>query len=659
MSSTYALNRPPSPGAHSQSSTFISSTATAVGSTNGSIGWRSWTKPKTYRYSLSAFSNFPKRLFSPPEPGVPLLATVGSFSLKPAYEIRLEDILAGKHQPPLGLKDFEEWLMFRELSVENLYFLQWLQEYTNHYNSGNASSSQLWFTFLRAKASFFVPNGSLELNLPSHIVKEIAAISLANSTTSSGSATTPPPSPTSASANAAAITVTSPTKVTSAAMFGSTPNTRVGSQAPPPPPSAFHASKKAVEAMLSVSLSKFVQQSMGNADAPRSVYCTGLALGTIAMGLIPTILGFVMIGGRVLLRSRWWRLLGLPFFWQGIVVMLCSYARICMIIYFWGDYRQLHGYELDMPSIAPGPLISKTTTTTVTNSKDGSTDPTSPRSKLTYPPPTSQPTIQEEDFGCQGVHEEDDTKEGYKVDVEAQMDTLSPPVSSSPTRHVLNFASQPSMQSINSAYMEGLEDGIVELKGEDEEESDDLKSNIMARKGPPAPSPFLPLSNHSIHIPAFRTHHHHHQPQIIALSPTSVAMNAAFFDFDSLVPTSPNSTGQPVVERSSRTSSSSFSFFSRRKKASHRPTSSLGFSFNANSPQVHALGSKKRLSSIRTTKRRSFVTRQVVQVFAPVTKIVSPIVQRAIWTCVMRSSAWACVFAVLFAIALIVIPEKR
>ena len=54
----------------------------------------------------------------------------------PLYDVRLDDVLNRKHLPPLGLKDFEvspflsarptalifvqEWLLFVELSPENL-----------------------------------------------------------------------------------------------------------------------------------------------------------------------------------------------------------------------------------------------------------------------------------------------------------------------------------------------------------------------------------------------------------------------------------------------------------------------------------------------------------------------------------------------------------
>ncbi|KJA23313.1 hypothetical protein HYPSUDRAFT_40154 [Hypholoma sublateritium FD-334 SS-4] len=41
-------------------------------------------------------------------------------AVTPLIDVRLEDILDRQHLPPLGLKDFEEWLLFVEMSPENL-----------------------------------------------------------------------------------------------------------------------------------------------------------------------------------------------------------------------------------------------------------------------------------------------------------------------------------------------------------------------------------------------------------------------------------------------------------------------------------------------------------------------------------------------------------
>src|SRR5258707_2004028 len=206
-------------------------------------------------------------------------------------------------------------------NLDHRYFIQWLNEYTRIWNDTSVSPAQLWFTFLRAKASFFVPNGSLELNLPSHIVKEIAAISLAS-----------PPSPTSRDSNHnhndSEINTTialNPNPLTSAIATSAVYNART---CPPPSPDIFYPAKRAVEAMLNVSLGKFVKETSGNADTPRRIYCTFLGIFTMAIGIIPTVCS-VLLGW-----NRWWRLVGIPFFWQGIVVVLCSYASEFLIDFF-------------------------------------------------------------------------------------------------------------------------------------------------------------------------------------------------------------------------------------------------------------------------------------------------------------------------------------
>lgn len=43
-----------------------------------------------------------------------------NWGITPSFEVKLEDVLKRKHLPPLGLKDFEEWLLFVEGSAENL-----------------------------------------------------------------------------------------------------------------------------------------------------------------------------------------------------------------------------------------------------------------------------------------------------------------------------------------------------------------------------------------------------------------------------------------------------------------------------------------------------------------------------------------------------------
>jgi len=78
------------------------------------------TQPVTVKLSFRSLLSFPYRLCYPP----PAIGKVRSFSVTPLFDVRLDDVLDRRHLPPLGLKDFEEWLLYVELCPENLYALQ-------------------------------------------------------------------------------------------------------------------------------------------------------------------------------------------------------------------------------------------------------------------------------------------------------------------------------------------------------------------------------------------------------------------------------------------------------------------------------------------------------------------------------------------------------
>merc|ERR1711939_1068579 len=83
----------------------------------------------------------PKRIFVPPKPdgGV---GSVRSFSSTPLRDIKLNDVLAGKYLAPLTMRDFEGYLVYRECSAENLYFILWLREYEKQYKRGRSSDEK-------------------------------------------------------------------------------------------------------------------------------------------------------------------------------------------------------------------------------------------------------------------------------------------------------------------------------------------------------------------------------------------------------------------------------------------------------------------------------------------------------------------------------------
>jgi len=68
-------------------------------------------------YSFKALQHVPRRLFCPP---TPTIGTVRSFRLTPCFQVSVEDVINAKHLPPLGRKEFEEYLLHKEYSIENL-----------------------------------------------------------------------------------------------------------------------------------------------------------------------------------------------------------------------------------------------------------------------------------------------------------------------------------------------------------------------------------------------------------------------------------------------------------------------------------------------------------------------------------------------------------
>lgn len=94
------------------------------------------TQPATVRLNPSALRSLLRRLTHPPPPPTPAHGnspTKGkgkerarwlsgwTLRIQPEPNVKLEDVLDRKHLPPLGLKDFEEWLLFVEGTPENLY----------------------------------------------------------------------------------------------------------------------------------------------------------------------------------------------------------------------------------------------------------------------------------------------------------------------------------------------------------------------------------------------------------------------------------------------------------------------------------------------------------------------------------------------------------
>ncbi|KAJ7505385.1 hypothetical protein B0H11DRAFT_418910 [Mycena galericulata] len=288
-------------------------------------------RPTAVKLTVKSIVSLPFRLCNPP----PAVAKVRSCGVTPVFKIQLDDILERRHLPPLGLKDFEEWLLYCEDSVENLYFLLWLKEYTVKHkqwvartafeinNAGDYrmdwplhSSSQLAMFYARAKATFCTPNAAYELDLPS-----IA--------------------------------------------FG--PLHDASNSSPHPDPIIFTEIAIATRKTLDESLARFVTAQFTNVGNKRAL--CGMVAGVLFSllgGLTPIAYNFAHG------HSRWLRLCAFPGMWFGLAILLASLNGVCIGVYIFGDLRQLRKFELSRPAISkpqplrtPRPIISYSMTGTV------------------------------------------------------------------------------------------------------------------------------------------------------------------------------------------------------------------------------------------------------------------------------------------------------
>jgi hypothetical protein len=241
------------------------------------------------------------------------------------FKVKLDDVLNRKHLPPLGLKDFEEWLLFVEGCPENLYFLLWLKEYAARYDQWVAQtrpaksdvnskeqyrfssqvqhSTSLTLFYLRAKQTFFTPGAEYELNIPSDVLSPFHT-----------------------------------------GLFVS----------PHPDPIVFREVAWRVHDMLKESLDRFVLASYHNVGTNRAL--CGMIGGTVIAlaGFVPPVA--VNLADQ---HARWLRLLALPGLWLGLTIIVASVHGVCMMVYIFGDLRQLRKFELSRPRIsAPRPLDS-------------------------------------------------------------------------------------------------------------------------------------------------------------------------------------------------------------------------------------------------------------------------------------------------------------
>ncbi|OBZ71266.1 hypothetical protein A0H81_08359 [Grifola frondosa] len=296
--------------------------------------------PNTIKLSPKALLSLPYRLTHPPPP----TGKLTSWGVTPHFDISLDDIVNRKHLPPLGLKDFEEWLLFVERAPENLYFILWLRDYTARYNAWARQSKRstsarvrtpayrtlsfpapppnpaLAHFFLRAKHTFLAPHAPYELPVPSDVLQPFHTASL-------GAGVGGPLAGTD-------LDSLSPSTTLSVAGSMTLPP-------PPPDPAVFAELAECVREMLDESLSRFVIATYHNVGMPRA-HC-GCAGGIVIaiIGSAPPLVANFATGG-----SRWWRIAALPGMWLGLTILISAFYGVCMMIYVFGDLRQLRSFEL-------------------------------------------------------------------------------------------------------------------------------------------------------------------------------------------------------------------------------------------------------------------------------------------------------------------------
>ncbi|GAA5899391.1 hypothetical protein JCM6882_009106 [Rhodosporidiobolus microsporus] len=290
---------------------------------------RKLTKPPKGRYDLGALLKAPGRLVHPgadiekqlieaqksPRAGKEgagdayggvTAGKVRGISRVKLCDVTLDDVVQGKLTPPLTLRDFEDYLAFREKSAENLYFYLWVQEYTKLYNQSKPSERShqdvitLGRAFNTAVDTFFSVSSPLEVNVPSDIRREIDG------------------------------------RIRDVAQ----PSVAQPSNEAFLPPSAFDRVLHETSESLAVSFKAFRKQVVRNADRNRGYFAIFLGLLTWALGLIPTIVC------TVLDKHRGYRAIGIFFWWFGITVAMGGFGKTCLVIYLFGDNRQLYPWEL-------------------------------------------------------------------------------------------------------------------------------------------------------------------------------------------------------------------------------------------------------------------------------------------------------------------------
>ncbi|KAF8583522.1 hypothetical protein K439DRAFT_1617434 [Ramaria rubella] len=370
-------------------------------------------QPPSTSLTLHGLLTLPMRICNPP----PAASRVRSCKVTPLIKITLDDVLNKRHLPPLTLKDFEEWLVFVEGIPQYLYFILWLKEYESRYaawlsESGCSvptssptlakspsistlsdadtpprnpdlsyinlipSSPPLALFFTRAKQTFLDPASSSPYALGPAALRALAP-STHSLTPSIPTFTIPIPGPDAPST----IGTLPPALATQ----------------PHPHPRELAPLATYARTVLKESLDRFAESACHNVGTRRA-WC-GIAGGTfitLVFGLLPSLATLFFA------PCRWWRAVGWFGCWLGGTIVVSSFhgvsllphhsfllhitgymrlnhaymrpisiplfspylptltpPQICMMIYVFGDLRQLRSFELARPPISPPRAIAR------------------------------------------------------------------------------------------------------------------------------------------------------------------------------------------------------------------------------------------------------------------------------------------------------------
>ncbi|CAE6535896.1 unnamed protein product [Rhizoctonia solani] len=311
-------------------------------------------QPSTWSLKPATIKSFPTRLRNaPPRPrGVPLRK---KFAIIPEYDIPLSEILDDLHASPLSLREFEEYLLYVERTVENLYFCLWFRQYTQTYRDwerrqpptsdtdfGSPSTSTfrrptgrdrtqsinvpLANSFQRAKRLFFDPSSQYELNVTEDMIDPIREW------------VKPPKKHTSDSKKLRRV---------EAWEESPEPEPRAEPEAEiqelsfvHPHPDSFQRVLTEIEGSLRQSLTRFFQLSFTNSGRSHD------KLG-YSVWLLYTIASVAASVSLIINhRHRALRLVVTPILLMAWTVGISTYNGICPAIFAFGEARQMYPYEI-------------------------------------------------------------------------------------------------------------------------------------------------------------------------------------------------------------------------------------------------------------------------------------------------------------------------